>query len=294
MSTAATILAVALLAQPPASHEGSAAQPSDRDLRRRLLELYTAEAAGYAIYRDASRRGKLELRREPVYIWSNQVRDGSYGAVYVWTDRGRAEAIGTIFSLPTNGLSAPDADRDLCHEFHSLALSVLDVSRAPHANRWTPRAPGVSLSPIAGAAPPARSAPQRLAQMRTLTRGFSATTRDMNQRQWDLRLLPRPLYRYESTDPDVLDGAVFAFVTSAGTDPEVVLVIEARKPAGVSEPAWQFAVARFTDLTLWVRHEGTVVFTAETIPLGGIDHDGKYRYHVFKDRVIPVVVTDKP
>lgn len=130
--------------------------------------------------------------------------------------------------------------------------------------------------------------------MRALAREFSATTRDMNHRQWELRLLPQPLYRYESTDPAVLDGTVFAFVTSAGTDPEVILVIEARKPAAGGEPAWQFAVARFTDLTLWVRHKGTVVFTAETIPLGGIDQDGKYRYHVFKDRVIPAIGGDRP
>ena len=113
-------------------------------------------------------------------------------------------------------------------------------------------------------------------------------------REWELRLLPQPLYRYESTDPDVLDGAVFAFVTSAGTDPEVFLVLEARKPAGSGEPAWQYALARFTDLNLWVSHKGTVVFTASLIPLGGIDQDGRYRYHVFQDRVIPATDEDKP
>ena len=80
-------------------------------------------------------------------------------------------------------------------------------------------------------------------------------------------LLPQPLYRYESTDPNILDGAVFAFVTSAGTDPEVFLVLEARKPAGNGEPAWEYALARCTDLNLRVSHKGTVVFTAAP-PLG--------------------------
>jgi hypothetical protein len=294
MSTAATILALALLAQPPAAPDGKAAQPSDREMRQHLLDVYVADAAGYTVYRDASRKEKLELRREPVYIWSNQVRDGSYGAVYVWTHRGRAEVIGTIFSIPTDGLSARSPTRDVCHEFHSLGTTVLDVSRSPRENRWNPRAPGVRIEPIAGAPAPARSAPQRLAQMRDLAREFSATTRDMNQRQWDLRLLTQPAYRYESTDPDVLDGAVFIFVTSAGTDPEVVLAVEARKPAGGGAPTWHAAVARFTDLTLTVRHTGDVVFTAEPIPLGGIDHDGQYRYHVFKDRVIPKDAAERP
>jgi hypothetical protein len=284
MNTAASILVFALLAQPPAPRDDPAARAAGHARNKYLLEVYTAEAAGYTIYRDASRKETLELRREPVYIWSNQVRDGSYGAVYVWTSRGRAEVIGTVFSLPTDGPSARGPNRDLCHELHSLSVSVLDVSRSPRANRWTPRAPGVELTPIPGAPPPAPSAAQRLAQMRTLAREFSATTRDMNDRQWDLRLLPQPLYRYESTDPDVLDGALFAFVTSAGTDPEVILAIEARKPSGGGEPTWRYAVARFTDLDLRSRHKGTVVFTADRIPLGGIDQDGQYRYHVFKDR----------
>ena len=150
-------------------------------------------------------------------------------------------------------------------------------------------APGIQFAPIAGAPPPARSAPQRLAQIAALAHEFSARTRDHTGRQWELRLLPQPLYRYESTDPGVPDGAVFAFVTSAGTDPEVILVVEARKPAGGGEPAWHYAAARFTDLDLWVSHKEKVVFTATYISLGGIDQDGKYRYHVFKDRVIPAM-----
>ena len=123
----------------------------------------------------------------------------------------------------------------LYHEFHSLSLSVLDVSRSG-SHTWTPEAPGIELTPIAEAPRPARSAPQRLVQMRALTHDFSASTKDDKERRWELRLLPQPLYRYKSTDPDVLDGALFAFVTSAGTDPEALLVLEARKPAADGRP----------------------------------------------------------
>jgi len=103
------------------------------------------------------------------------------------------------------------------HEFHSLSLSTLDVTRrGTHDALWKPKRPGIELTPIEGAPPPARSAAQRLVQMRTLAREFSAATRDTQDKRWELRLLSQPLYRYESTDPDVLDGALFAFVTSAG------------------------------------------------------------------------------
>ena len=256
----ATILALALLAQPPALRGRPAARAAGHARSKDLLEVYTAEAAGYTIYRDASRKEKLELQARAGLRLEQPVRDGDRtGRSIVWTDRGRAEVIGTFFSFPRR---LDGGRRDLCHEFHSLSLSVLDVSRSPQANRWTPRAPGIhsrrSPAPRRRPARP-RNDSRRCTPWPANSRPGPATTRGGS---WELRLLPQPLYRYESTDPEVLDGAVFAFVTSAGTDPEVILVLEARKPAGGGEPAWQYAAARFTDLDLWVSHKEKVVFTA--------------------------------
>jgi hypothetical protein len=275
----------AWLGQSPVPKDESASQRAARLKRERLLEIYTNDAAGYTIYHDASRKERVELRREPVYVWTNPVReDGQDGAVFVWTCRGRAEVLGTIFSFPATG------PRKLYHEFHSLSLLVLDVQRSgTHTWTWTPLAPGIEMAPITGAARPGRSAPQRLSQMRALTRDFSASTKDSKERRWELRLLPQPLYRYESTDPDVLDGAVFAFVTSAGTDPEALLVIEARKAAATDGPIWYYAVARFTDLNLWVRRKGKEVYSAPIVPYGLTQQDPKNRYRVFDDRYISAV-----
>jgi hypothetical protein len=117
---------------------------------------------------------------------------------------------------------------------------------------------------------------------------------DDKETRWELRLLPQPLYRYKSTDPDVLDGALFAFVTSAGTDPEALLVIEARKPAAGGGPVWHYAAARFTDLNLWVRHKGQEVYTAPYVPHGLAKQDPQHRYRVFHDRDIPPVEDPRP
>ncbi len=272
-----------LLGQAPAPQDDSAAQQAATRKRERLLQIHTTDAAAYTIYRDASRKHKVALEREPVYLWTNPVRDGGQdGVVFVWTCRGRAEVLGSMFSFPAVG------ERKLIHEFHSLSLSVLDVSR-PGPHTWTPEAPGIELVTIAGGPVPARSTAQRLVQMRALTRDFSASTEDDKDRSWELRLLPRPFYRYESTDPDVLDGALFSFVTSAGTDPEALLIIEARKPAANREPVWHFAVARFTDLNLRVRHKGKVVFTAPFIPHDLPRQDPKHRYRLISDRMLPPV-----
>src|SRR5438309_2100037 len=74
--------------------------PTSKDARsrgERLQAIHTEEAASYAIYRDPARTERLELRREPVYRWSNPTRNGGQeGDVFLWTYRGRPEVIASI------------------------------------------------------------------------------------------------------------------------------------------------------------------------------------------------------
>ncbi len=99
--------------------------------------------------------------------------------------------------------------------------------------------------------------------------------------------MPQPLFRYESTEPAVLDGALFAFVTS--TDPEALLVIEARTHAAADGPVWDYAICRLTDLGLVVRHKGKEVFAAPLIPYGSPVQDEKQRFRAYFDRDIPPI-----
>ncbi|KKK97866.1 hypothetical protein LCGC14_2648460, partial [marine sediment metagenome] len=74
---------------------------------------------------------------------------------------------------------------------------------------------------------------------------------------------PRPIYRYESTVENPLDGALFVFVHA--TDPEIFLLIEARQ-AG-EEYQWQYALARFDSVvTLRVLHNGQPVWSVPDLP----------------------------
>ena len=200
----------------------------------------------------------------------------------------RAEVIATFFTFP------PTGPRNLYHELHSLATTVLDVTRADADHEWKPTAAGITLTLIDGAADPAPSAPRRLAQMRTLANDFSARSQDRQERKWELRLLPQPLYRYQSTDPEVLDGAVFSFVTTAGTDPEILLVIEARAKPGETRHSWHYALARFSDLDLWVEHKGKEIYTATRIPFNSPRQDPMDRHRSFRARVIPAIEEGTP
>jgi hypothetical protein len=265
------------------------AQAKSSSRADKLLALHTADAASYAFYRDARRTEPLELRREPIYRWTNPTRvGGQVGEVFVWTYRGRPEVIGSIFSHPADG----GTRRVLCHELHSLSLAVLVVDRKP-TNQWMPRAPGVELKPVAGAPVPADSAAQRLVQLRGIAREFSGRSRSDQGQTWQLRLLPRPLYRYESTDPDILDGALFALVSSAGTDPEIILTLEARKN-GTDPPRWYFGAARFSDMSLWLEHKGQEVWTSIRSVLNTFNHDFNYRFRFYQDRTIPEINGDEP
>jgi hypothetical protein len=178
--------------------------------------------------------------------------------------------------------------RGFAHEFHSLSMGTLYVDRrGTHDATWRPRGPGIELVPIEGAPAPAALAAQRLGQMRALACEFSATTRDANDNRYTLRLLSQPLYRYESTDPNVLDGALFAFVTSAGTDPEALLVIEARKPPGGATLLWHRALARFTDFDLSVRYKASEVFAAPLIRGNPLEMYPNQQYRIYSDRLVP-------
>jgi hypothetical protein len=259
-----------------------AGDESDAARNKRLMNLHRADALEYKMYRDSTHKEKLELLKEPVYVWTNPVRKSQQGAVFLWTSRGRAEAVGTIFS------SAGGGKRGVTHEFHSLSLGTLDVARqGTHEHVWDPKAPGIKVVPIEGASPPADSRTQRLGEMRSLAREFTASTRDANDVRWDLRLLAQPLYRYESTDSAVTDGALFAFVTSAGTDPEVLLVIEARRTQPGEAPVWHRGLARFTDLELTVRFKGRDVFSAPGLAGNQVAQYPRQEYGIYADRVIP-------
>ncbi len=249
---------------------------------RQLLELHTNDAASFSIFRDEKRTQKLELKREPVYRWTNPTRvGGQVGEVYVWTYRGRPEVVGSIFSHPANG-----GLRVICHELHSLSLAVLVVDRKA-SEQWVPQAAGVDLKPVAGAPKPAASPAVRLAQMRSLAREFSGKSLSDQGQTWELRLLPQPLYRYESTDPDVLDGALFTLVSSAGTDPEIVLVLEAR--ADEPGPRWVFGAARFSDMNLWLNHKEHEVWSSIRSETNTFNYDAKHRFRFYQDRAIPEI-----
>jgi len=248
--TLLTCLLAVTQADKPAEEAGA------KEQQRKWNDYYAKVAADYQVTRGKDQAQKLELKPEAVLYWSNPIRPGeTNGSVFVWTYDGRAALVGTIFSHLVQGKTDLKV---VAHEFQSLTPEPLAGSRPGAPGAWSLVGGGIESQPIPGAPPPATTAAGRLSQMRNLAREFSATTK-LEEVDQDLRLLTQPIHRNEKSVGEILDGALFTFVT--GTDPELMLVIEARPAAGSDKPVWHYTAGRFTDLPLKLQHNGRELWT---------------------------------
>lgn len=262
----------------------TAAETPDDKLTAALVRMCREDTTAYTLAFTDQPKSKFEPRE--VLKWTNPVRHRQLGVVHLWLHEGRAEAMSTVF---TSQSAENDKDNVVMHEFQSLSLRRIKATGRDGQVRWSPAQPGLALQPITGAAEPADSPTVRLRQMRTLAREYSAhsVSHYGETQRWELRLLAQPLYRYEPKSADVLDGAVFAFVSSAGTDPEIILPIEARKVDG--RWVWHAAGARFSDHSLHLRHQDKDVWS-----FLNDKHDPYFRagqqdtYRLFRDRVFDI------
>ena len=196
-----------------------AEEPADEKARAaEFLTVAKHDAESYS-FRSETPGAAFTFRPEPVLKWSNPVVGSIYGNVYVWTDRGRPAVVGSIYQWYS-------PFRHKTHEFQSLAPAAFVMEREG-TTVWTPSGPGVELKPLSDAPPPAGTPAQRLRQIRDLSTRFTARQTDRKNVDRDMRLLAQPVFRYENTEGNLLDGALFVF--ALGTDPEALLLIEARR-----------------------------------------------------------------
>ena len=271
--------AAALWLAPLAAEEAKSRQEAAGPSVERLLTLYRGEALDYQIYRDAERRQKLVFDPKPIYSWTNPAKDAlQQGVLFVWTHRGCAEVVGGAWSQPLG------ARRGVYHEFNSFSRETLRPVRVSQAAfTWSPQS-GVVRQRIADAAAPADNGRKRLLQLRALAREFTAHTVAPDGQRWELRVLAQPLYRYQSSDDALVDGAVFAFISSAGTDPEILMVIEAAKVDGATQ--WQCAFGRLSVYSAYIERAGRQVWRSVLGDDGTAVHDAAHTFEFYEDKVI--------
>jgi len=245
---------VALLIPLGASGQRASAQEAARPAAKvgaqagRLDEMRQTAGAFKAFSIDGGARTAVALVREPLHRWNDPTRAFSDGTLWVWRSAGRPIAAVAVEFYPEKW------------SLEFVSLSTGRVEAADDQLRWTPRAAGVEFREIPGAAAPAAGAAERLRQMSDLVKRFSAREFwDVTGQDYALRLLSHPIDRYADAPSGLVDGAIFIFAN--GTNPEVLLLIEARRGAG-GAMSWSYAAAPLTTAAPTLRLDRKDVWTS--------------------------------
>lgn len=225
------------------------ASPDEKRVAQALERQFQKQAEGYTFALDTERKHLLELQAKPLMRWT---ADGNYGSVWVWTFENRPQIVGCIGSF-LNG----HREHEGFHEFHAITAKPLPPVRIGKEYVWEPTQAGPTPQPIVAAAAPAATNRLRQLQMRQLAREFSVEMKaDTKVNQ--LRLAPTPIYTYEGTGGEVIDGALFSFLWDVGTDPEALLLLESRRTQ--SGESWVFVPLRFSWRELTMKHHDQEVW----------------------------------
>jgi hypothetical protein len=209
-----------------------------------------AEPAAAADERLAYLRGRMEryrlhspelperpyrLEEKLALRWSNPVSGVVDGGIFVWSDGKRPLVVAKAFINETK-VAWGEA-------VQSVAPGPL-VMKLDDREVWKPAGPGVTFHTLESKTKPAASAGARLGQMRLLVRQLEIVGiwGETDTSEWTLRMLTTPIYRYQSEDEGIVDGAIFAF--TQGTNPEAIALIEAVNKDDTLQ--WQLAVARLS------------------------------------------------
>ena len=224
------------------------ARPSAKDEERKKLDemKQVARAFQVSVIDDQDHRTPATMTAEPLHRWTDPTREFSRGALWAWRSSGRPVA---IYGIELYGQS-------WSHEFVSLSTERLRADDGPV--RWAPSKAGVEFREDPDAPAPADDEAARLRQMRDLARRFSARE-FWAGRNYALRLLPHPIDRYADPASRLVDGAIFTYAN--GTNPELLLLIEARRQ-GDGPPKWSYAAARLSRAELHLALGQRDVWTA--------------------------------
>lgn len=212
---------------------------------------------------------EASLVEQPLLRWSNPVGGDWDGRVYLWTTDKRPAVIASIYKAYHRD------GQPISHEFHSLTDGKL-MARKAGRRIWANEQGGISWKPIPNTSQLTPSKRLGSAQIRALARKFSVDKKERDGTPRQLRLLSQPVYRYQTMASEAIPAGLFVFAQT--TDPEVLLLIEAR--ATDSGPRWHYALARLNSVELRVSYEGTEVWSVAEMPWAAVK-DREAPYTVF-------------
>ncbi len=206
--------------------------------------------------RDNTKRDNVvELIDRPLLTYGDSARANENGTLWAFGRTGRPLAFLELYQPRTRG-----------NWVHAVTLTSEKrvVMTTPARARWAPEKTDVEPAPIPDAAAPHAKESLRTRQMKDLARRFTAHEFwNPDNSRFELRLLVQPVHRYSDAKTGLHDGA--AFVLAHGTNPEVILLIEALGPK-LDEARWHYGLARLGSAEMHVELDGKEVWKRERTP----------------------------
>ncbi len=195
---------------------------------------------------------KLTRVDEPIQRWSNPIVRIEDATVFLWTLDGRPAVVSQVADV---------TDEGVWQEFQSLTAQPLLATRDGQSY-WAPTAAGIKWQRAPTTESPASTPELRRIQMRKIAEKFRVADLFEFKEPNQLRLLATPLYRYSAPKVGVRDGALFSY--ALGTDPEVLLLIEAQQEGDAE--TWKVAFARLTGFACRATLDDKEVWSCKVMP----------------------------
>ena len=208
---------------------GAQESPEKTEAREARLAAMRQVAERFKVQRgEGAERAAVPLMEAPLLRFNDPAREFHDATLWGWGESGRPLCLLAIEQYGERSW------------FECISLSSAAFTAEAEVLRWAPKRGGPEMQPYPGASPASDKAPRRLVQMKELLGQLRAYEVGRTDSKYELRLMPRPLIRYEDEKAELADGAIFAF--AYGTNPELLGIIEARGPA--DSAAWQIGFAR--------------------------------------------------
>ena len=199
---------------------------------------------------------EVELYPRPLLTFGDSARANMDGTLWAFGAYGRPLAVLELYQGNEN-------DTRWTHAV-TLTSSAKVTMKTPVAAVWKPDSIQIDPLPFAGAEPPVGREQRRLTQLKDLARRFTAHEFwDPDNSRFEMRLLAQPVHRYADAEAGVHDGAVF--ILAHGTNPEVVVLIEALGKT-LEASRWHYSLARLGSAELHVELDGKEVWKQGRTP----------------------------
>ena len=196
-----------------------------------------------------------ELVKTPVFRYSDDERAIPDATLWIWTSNARPVALQKVEGNNHGGGQM----WTIC--FASLSEELIKT-KWPSGHEFSASEPGVKFLAIPDAETPSDNPRTRSSQIKNLKDRFTARLGISGEDAGgsEARIIPKPIFEYMDPQTKMPLGALFA-MSATGTNPDVLLLIEARESQG--KLRWEYGHARMTSASVRVRLDDVEVWLAK-------------------------------